>query len=94
LENLEENKIINDVSNSIVSNIYDPGQWENIDTKLRDLLVEYGLIRDNNINFFKDENPKHFSITLYVRKLSNGENNDRKWLVYSNDWDRINGVAR
>jgi hypothetical protein len=66
LKNSKENKIINDVSNSIVTNIYDAGQWKNIDTKLRDLLVENCLIRDNNINFPKDENPRHFFITFYV----------------------------
>jgi hypothetical protein len=55
-ENLEENKNIDDISDSIVTNIYDPGQWKNIDVKLRNLLVEKGPIRDNNINFSKDEN--------------------------------------
>lgn len=69
MENLKENKIINDVSNSIVTNIYDPGQWRNIDTKLRDLFVENGLIRDNNMNFPKDENPRHFSVTFLCTKI-------------------------
>ena len=35
--------------NHIHSNIYDPGNWKNIDTKLRDLLVERGPTRDNEI---------------------------------------------
>jgi hypothetical protein len=88
-ENLEENKNIDNISNSIVTNIYDPGQWKNIDIKLRDLLVENGPIRDNNINFPKYQNSRHFSSTFYIQKLSNGEKHDRKWLVYSKDLDRI-----
>ena len=39
-KNLEENENNNDMLNYIPSNIYDLGNWKNIDTKLKDFLVE------------------------------------------------------
>ena len=79
--NLEENENITNLPNNIHINIYDPSQWKNIDTKLRDLLVEKGLIRDNDLNSPKDENSGHFTMAYYILKLPNGEKYDRKWLV-------------
>ena len=66
----------------IPTNIYDPGQWKNIDENFRDLIVEKCPIRYNNIEFPKDENNRHFSISFYTQILSNGEKHDRRWLVY------------
>ena len=37
--------------------------------KLRDLLEEKSPIRENNIDFAKDENSKHFSTYYYMKKL-------------------------
>ncbi|KAK4566468.1 hypothetical protein RGQ29_002637 [Quercus rubra] len=76
------------MTNLLTNNIYDPSQWENINTKLRDLLVENGSIRDNDPNFPIDKDRRHFSTTFYFKKLSNGEKFDRKWLVYSKDLDK------
>ena len=32
---------------------------------------------------------RHFSTIHYTRILSNGEKNDRKWLLYSKDTDQL-----
>ena len=75
---LEENENNNDMLNYISSNINDLGNWKNIDTKLGDLLVERGLIRDNDIIFPRGDDTRHFSTIHYTRMLSNGEKHDRK----------------
>ena len=93
-ENLEEdtpvdkNESINDKDETTIKTIYDPTQWNNLDKSLIDLLVEKCPIRQV-LNFLRDENFRRFSTIHYIRKLSNGEKHDRKWLVHSKELGKI-----
>ncbi|XP_042391681.1 zinc finger MYM-type protein 1-like [Zingiber officinale] len=86
-ENLEEDSQPEKL-NSIM-NLEDPGNWNNIDQKLRDYLIEMGPKRVNDFLFPKDSNNRYFDSSHYTRVMANGQTLDRRWLVYSILLDKI-----
>lgn len=86
---LNKNTVIDDNDESDISNIHnidDPGTWpEKITDKLRTHLVKRGPVQIHNFDFPKDEENgnRKFSNKYYIRKLANGIEKVRRWLVYS-----------
>jgi len=87
-DNEEEIERLNNDS-TFDKNIYDRSQWKNIDTNLRDLLVEKVSIKITDIDFPKNIHSRHFSSSNYIQTLPNGEKYERRWLIYSRDLDRV-----
>lgn len=62
----------------------DFGMWKRIEKGDRDFLVEKGFLVRLLINYYflRDKFNRCFFYLFYIRKMSNGENYDRRWLVY------------
>lgn len=80
----------NDLRISFQLDIFDPRNWDSLDQKMVDILVQKGPKRDLSVQKGpKDKLSRSFSAILYTRILSNGEKCDREWLVYSKELDRV-----
>jgi len=73
----------------LLINFYDPGCWDKIDQNMRNFLVEKGPKRADRVLFPKNSIGRYFELSQYKRVLSNGETNDRRWLVYLVYLDKI-----
>jgi hypothetical protein len=70
--------------------IFDPRYWNSLDSKQVDILAHKGPKRDVSIQKGpKDRFSRRFSALFYTRILSNGEECDRDWLVYSKELDKV-----
>jgi len=62
----------------------DPAKWPKITLRLKAILIEHGPPISSTRNYYPhDENNRHFSNKWFFRKLTNGEQVRRQWLMYS-----------
>lgn len=67
----------------------DPSTWpEVVPTPLCDFLVRQGPLKVSEIEFPRDQHRRHFPITCTKRTLTNGEQVNRRWLIYSKASDK------
>ncbi|XP_077298584.1 zinc finger MYM-type protein 1-like [Arctopsyche grandis] len=73
-----------DPSDAQISYTLDPGLWgDYISFKMKEYLIRTGPIQIKDITFPSDESGRRFTHLHYKRLLTNGEELDRKWLIYS-----------
>lgn len=63
--------------------IADPASWKNLNSSQYQIIIEKGPIQVKGIDYPKDDSGRHFSDSHYYRIMSNGENVERSWLIYS-----------
>ena len=86
-----ENESILNLEKDIDMN-YDPGLWGSINDTRRVMLVPRGLIKflkESDAFPIESTRGRHFSSKFYVCDLPNGEKQERKWLVYSNELNKV-----
>ncbi|KAL4568669.1 hypothetical protein LXL04_024284 [Taraxacum kok-saghyz] len=92
-DNDVDDDYVNDVNDNDFNDnfdIYDPRNWDTLNSNMINILALNGLKKDLSIiKGPKDKNLRRFSSTYYTRTLSNGEKCDRDWLVYSMEIDKI-----
>lgn len=74
---------------SLQPDIFDPRNWDGLDSKAIDNLVEKGPKRAPIQKGHNDKLGRRFSAVFYSRVLPNGEMCDREWLVYSKGLNRV-----
>uniref|UniRef100_A0A7N0VIW6 TTF-type domain-containing protein n=1 Tax=Kalanchoe fedtschenkoi TaxID=63787 RepID=A0A7N0VIW6_KALFE len=84
---------LNDDDNKSLSShidIFDPRCWDALDSKMIDVLAIKGPKRDKSIQKGpKNKFGRQFVSELYVKILDDGEVQDRDWLVYSKELDKV-----
>ncbi|XP_039688548.1 zinc finger MYM-type protein 1-like [Medicago truncatula] len=90
-DNEDDNQNVDNVNDIHISvDIFDPRNWDSVESKMIELLATKGPIRDLSIvKGSRDKSSRRFTANLYTRTLSNGEKCDRDWLVYSKELDRL-----
>lgn len=75
---------LTEIEESDCDNINDPGSWPStIPHQFRTTIVKNGPIQLKLQTYPRNAINRCFSDTYYIRKLTNGETQPRRWLIYS-----------
>ena len=89
-DNMDSSSHDANVDTSFQPDIFDPRYWDSLDRRQIDILARKGPKRDLSIlKGPKDRYNRRFSALSYTRFLSNGEEYNRDWLVYSKELDKV-----
>ncbi|KAF8114948.1 hypothetical protein N665_0031s0038 [Sinapis alba] len=91
-ENIESQEKANDIRSFREDvDMDDLGNWKKIEQRMRDYLVERGPPTRPPVDypFPRDGIERCFTYSCYTRRMSNGEKQDRRWLVYSKSKDKL-----
>lgn len=73
---------------------HNPGEWpENITNKIREILNQRGPEQISNIQFPLNKYGRRFSVQNFHRRMCNGEDVLRSWLIYSVSKNKIFSFA-
>ncbi|CAH2219185.1 zinc finger MYM-type 1-like [Pelobates cultripes] len=71
------------------SSFTDPALWPKLISKNIDGILDVGPVQVQDVDFKKDAYNRHFSSAFYKRKLDSGEEQTRRWLVYSSSTNKV-----
>lgn len=91
LQNDQESSLVTETptDSSDLQLLIDPKKWPVICDKIRMLLVQSGPYQIHSKSYPKDDTGRRFKINHFFRKLSNGMEVKRSWLVYSSSGDSV-----
>jgi hypothetical protein len=81
-ENHDPN-ISDDIDNFVQPDIFDPRNWDGLDSRKIDILLQKGPKRESIEHGRYDKFSRRFSALSYTRILLNGEKCDREWLLFN-----------
>lgn len=91
-ENMESQEKIGDIGSFHEDvDMDDPGNWKKTEQRMRDYLVEKGPPTRPSVDYLfpRDDIERCFPYSCYTRRMSNGEKQDMRWLVYSKSKDKV-----
>lgn len=92
---LDASIVVVDIDDHFITllDVFDPWNYDILDVKTKNILIEKRPLGALNITFHIDRLSRRFSYSSFFRKLSNWETFERKMLVYYKDPDKVEYIV-